>query len=407
MSVVEINDAMNSLKRERFPLNAHNPRDSDVSDKEESGNADRLHEKVKQDRRRNRYRALGFLRQHSSQRRVQQCSFGLIPGRSTVAVKVNEGGAYFANIRKCGAVHVCPICSPKVRAARAREIEVALAAHRATGGGVEFVTLTLRHHAVERLESLLGLVADGFRTVIGSGRWVREWYLEREAFGVLGTIRTLELTHGENGWHPHLHVLVLTKTRLSDHERQIMQDGWWQRWSWYLERKGHHGTTREHGIDWREVRSTADVSRYMAKVYDNLHHEMARSDLKEARHGGRNPFRLLSDLVEAGKYDRQTGELNRDYVLWREYELAIKGRQFLTWSTGIKQLYGVDELTDEEHAEAEVGGEIVFELDRLQWARVRCSTERMAELLRLAETRRGGALAVVDTWALRPTARAA
>jgi hypothetical protein len=26
MSVVEINDAMNSLKRERFPLNAHNPR---------------------------------------------------------------------------------------------------------------------------------------------------------------------------------------------------------------------------------------------------------------------------------------------------------------------------------------------------------------------------------------------
>jgi len=260
---------------------------------------------------------------------------------------------------------------------------VGLAVHRAMGGGVEFVTLTLRHHQAERLAPLLQLVADGFRSVIGAGRFARSWALERAALGVVGTIRTLEINHGANGWHPHLHVLVLTDRQLSDEERTILADGMWTRWSSFLDDKGHHGTTREHGLVAVPVRAPADVARYMSKVYDTLHHEMARGDLKDK--GGRNPFRLLGDLVEAGRVDPLTGEVNRDALLWREYELATKGRQFLTWSMGLKGRLAVQELTDEDLANDAVGGELVGTIPWWAWTSLRHQPERMALLLSAVE----------------------
>jgi len=34
----------------------------------------------------------------------------------------------------------------------------------------------------------------------------------RKLLGIKGTIRALEVTHGQNGFHPHLHVLLLPGT---------------------------------------------------------------------------------------------------------------------------------------------------------------------------------------------------
>jgi hypothetical protein len=290
------------------------------------------------------------------------------------------------------------VCAPICRARRAREIQVGLAVHEALGGGVEFVTLTIQHHRAERLAPLLDLVANGFRAVCGSGRFVREWYLDREALGIVGTIRTLEVNHGENGWHPHLHVLVLTRGALTDQQRSLLADGFWHRWAGHLGDRGHHSTTRERGLVAVAVRSANDVARYMSKVYDNVHHEMARADMKAK--GGRNPFRILADLVKAGRADRLTGEVNRDFMIWREYELAIKGRRFLTWSDGLKGRLGVNEVSDDELVAQEVDGEQLAVIGTMAWRSMRGQPWKLALALSAAERHgEAGVYQLLDCWA--------
>jgi hypothetical protein len=142
----------------------------------------------------------------------------------------------------------------------------------------------------------------------------------------------------------------------------------------------------------------------MAKVYDGLHHEMARADMKIGKLGGRNPFSILGDLMEAGKWDRLTGEINRDFVLWREYEKAINRRPLLTWSQGLKDRLGVVGKSDEELAEEEVGGDHVAELPPWAWATIRYRPPLMAEIL--AKVERFGGEAVRELLAGLPGPRA-
>src|SRR5581483_357530 len=72
------------------------------------------------------------------------------------------------------------------------------------GNAVYMLTLTMPHDYGLPLAKLIPAIADGFRAV-KSGR---AWVALRKRVGIVGTIRSMEVTHGANGWHPHLHVLV-------------------------------------------------------------------------------------------------------------------------------------------------------------------------------------------------------
>lgn len=126
--------------------------------------------------------------------------------------------------------------------------------------------------------------------------------------------------------------------------------------------------------------------------------ELARADLKNGRGKGRTPFQILADyrahLVSTG--DRTpTGDL----ALWGEYEKTTRGHQCITWSKGLRALLDVDEdqeMTDEELAAAEVGGEDVITLDRDTWRAVTYVPGLPARLLEAAERRgRLGVLTVL------------
>lgn len=317
--------------------------------------------------RRAKYTAREFLYMHSLNRRQKACGRSLARGKTAVEVVVNAGIAHYRGLQSCGSVHTCPVCGPKIRQARSKEIEVGLAVHQALGGGVLFVTVTLRHDQGDRLANLLRFVTGAWSAVVGangsSRSDVEAWKADKARFGIVGFIRTLEVTHGANGWHPHLHVLVLTESPLSGPAQVELGELLWQRWSSYIARNGRKAPTREHGLVLVDVRSHGDVARYMAKVYDSLHHEMTRGDLKHGGRSGRNPFRILGDLVATG----DAGEL----ALWHEYERAIKGKRFLVWSKGLKARLGVGEVDDETLAAEEVGGELLFSITAVQWRSIK------------------------------------
>ena len=79
--------------------------------------------------------------------------------------------------------------------------------------------------------------------------------------------------------------------------------------------------------------------------------------------------------------------------IWWEWEKATKGKRLVIWSRGLRELLlGAEpELTDEEIAQAEVGGETVADLSAI-WNLVRAQRGLRTELLEAAE--RGGLQAV-------------
>jgi hypothetical protein len=305
----------------------------------------------------------------------------MVDAERGVPVVLNDLVAHFANLQLCGSVWACPVCGPRVREVRAEEIERGVATHMGGGGGAGFLTLTARHRDGQELARLLETISFGFRSVLGS----RGWRIDREEFAIAGTIRSAEVTHGPNGWHPHLHVLVLTERPLPLSSWEVVGDRFYPRWCNVLVRAGYGRPTRSHGVHLSAVRSASDVAAYTAKIEDGaiarpVGRELTRHDTKQARRTEhRTPFTILRDFAE-------TGDVH-DRDLWREYETATKGKRSLQWSRGLKLRLLVGERTDEEIAAEDVGGEVLDVLSRPEWGYVR-SKQIEAFLLGIAEGER-------------------
>lgn len=214
------------------------------------------------------------------------------------------------------------------------------------------MTLTLPHAAGDKLAKTIELVSDGFRAV-NAGRGYAE---DRAAFGILGHIRAFEVTHGGNGWHPHLHVIVCVERPASADLADALQARWQARWDKWLRRNGWRASVDKIGVRVDRVRrDAAAVGAYVAKLQEgeklgrSVGNEITRSDLKSGRQGSRVPFEILADFGSDGLVD--------DLDLWHEFQLATKGRSAIRWSKGLRALLLTEEeLTDEEIAELEVGG---------------------------------------------------
>lgn len=296
----------------------------------------------------------GLLRQSgvSVLDRVAKC--GMPIGSSAVVVtRGPDGSAHLSGLETCASIWSCPVCAAKIRNHRAEEVAKGLANHIAAGGGALLVTLTLPHAAGDKLAKTVKLVSDGFRSV-NAGRAYAD---DRAAFGILGHIRAFEITHGANGWHPHLHVVVCLDRRATVDGAAALQSRWQARWDRWLRRMGWRASVDKIGVRVDRVRrDAAAVGAYVAKLQEgekldrSVGNEIARADLKSGREGSRVPFEILADFGSDGLAD--------DLDLWHEYQLATKGRSAIRWSKGLRKLLlPVDqELTDEEIAELEVGG---------------------------------------------------
>jgi len=281
-------------------------------------------------------------------------------------VKAADQVAHFAGLAVCGLVWVCPVCGPKIRQGRAVEIGAALGAAIAQGFGVEFLTLTFRHHAGQLLAALLQ--AD--KRAWDSLRMSRDLRDSFTRLGFLGFVQAHEVTHGVNGWHPHRHLSMIFARPLTDQERSDLEDVIWKVWDARLRKQGL-SSLRSRGTVLKRCTATEGLAWYLTKVEDEkggttaLGLEMARADLKTSRLGGRTPQEILTDALDGGEV--------KDVALWQEYERATFGRKLITWTPGLrKKLLGlVEELDDQELAEAEVGGEVLAVLEQSAWKIVR------------------------------------
>jgi hypothetical protein len=163
--------------------------------------------------------------------------------------------------------------------------------------------------------------------------------------GYAGRIRNLEVTHGQNGWHPHTHELLFVA---GSAEAAWLQPRLAFLWLKACRKVGLFMPERDdvdpflaHSVDVRA--GDQGAAGYMAKMDDqskwNLSHELTKSASKQGRRTGVHPFKLAAQCSTAG--------------LFIEYVYAMKNQRQLVWSRGLKAAVGIVEKTDEQIAQEE------------------------------------------------------
>ena len=368
-------------------------------------------------RRADRLDARQVLWRESSLRRLRKCGRQIVPGSTSgVAVRVHGTGAGscagFGGLEACGSPWSCPVCSAKIAAHRAAEVEEVVRAHQARGGTLAFVTLTMRHNAGQSLMDLWDALSVAWNKATSGRGWqdeqrVHGTYLDRViASGKrkgqvvrearIPVVRIVEVTHGASGWHVHVHALlflppVVCAGRADSRrlQRQVATDlgrGMFTRWRAALVRAGLDAPLRDHGgLDAHPVYGdAAGFADYFTKhQYDGpraVALEMARGDLKQARRGNRTPFAILRDVYTSGDVE--------DLALWHTWEQASHGRRQVAGLPAVRRFLGLDdvEVDDQTIAEQEHGGETLAWITRDAWYAVVVRTRGLqARILSAAE----------------------
>lgn len=314
--------------------------------------------------------------------RTAKCKWLTVAGAVGVHASREHGSAFYSGVMNCGNVWVCPVCAAKVQERRREEVAQAVAWGEAEGLQSVMVTLTFPHYAWQKLDELLKQQADALHRLRAGAPWSR---FKKDA-GYEGLIRSLELTLGQNGWHPHTHELWFVSAGV---DAEAMKWKILDRWRNCCARAGlldlnnaaQVAAFDAHAVD---VKGWCTASDYLAKQDDSRHWgvdaEIAKASTKEGRAKGKHPFSLLTRYSEG---DQRAG------AKFVEYAAAIKGKRQLYWSSGLKGRVGLDEKTDEEVAdeqkdEADVLGYLSID----EWRLIRSKGLRV-RVLELAESNGG------------------
>lgn len=304
-----------------------------------------------------------------------------ISKRHNYFVKVKHhaefGTASYSGLVTCGSVWACPICAAKIQERRRGEIEQVLSWHREVNDGQAImVTFTFPHVRFDRLSDLLSKQAKAFK-FLRSGR---VWSELTKSLGYVGLVRSLEVTHGQNGWHPHTHELWLVKQgvvqiRLLAQLVKLWKAACYKAGLIDLEAYEGLGPFDLRSVD---VRANVDSGDYLAKQDSSrgwgMADEIAKASSKEGRLKGVHPHRFLSR--------REPG----DDLRYLEYCKAMKGKRQIFWSHGLKGKASISDFTDEELAELDVpGAAILAAIPAPAW-RVITGNDARCELLDAAES---------------------
>lgn len=311
---------------------------------------------------------------------VASCMRGVRPreGGYDVSVLYAPVGqiGHFGGLQICKSIWMCPVCCAKVSERRREELAQALRnwseQESDTTRRMLLVTFTLQHEVGDNLSDVLGALKKA-RRWLTSGRAAAAF---NERYGCVGSIRSLEVTYGANGWHPHLHVLYFF-----DREVPILPytEAIKNRWSECVSSAGRYASWM-HGCDVRF--SDKDIAEYIAKWGKEpkwtISHEMTKGVAKSSRKGGSTPMQLLADYW-AGNQDAG--------FLWLQYAVNLKGERQLCWSKGLRDMLGLGvDKTDEDLADEQP--EIAILLAQLSYGswRVVLANDARGELLEAAGT---------------------
>lgn len=278
---------------------------------------------------------------------------------------------YFVGLQTCGSVWTCPICANRIQEVRRQEIATAMTHFYKSGKQACMVTFTFPHTAKDTLKELLKCFAEALHDFKSGNPWTKF----KNKYGFEGLIRSLEITRGGNGWHPHTHELLFIDKSVNEEE---FKEWMINRWLKVCVKSGlvdandikKQKQFLEHSLDFKFNCSTSD---YLAKFDDKsnwgIDREIAKASTKQGKKDGMHPFELA----------------HRGYnSLFIEYTEAIKGRAQLFWSRGLKDKVGLNDIQDEDITEEDKEDNFIGALDKDYWSKT-IKTELRAKVLEMVE----------------------
>lgn len=313
--------------------------------------------------------------------RTSTCRYCRIGSYVSVHQELQHLSAFYGGLATCGSVWACPLCAAKIQSRRRPELEKLVEWAYKNGFEVQMVTFTFPHYGFNRLRDLILNQRDAFTIMRGGRPWTRF----RNSYGFQGLVRSLEVTHGSNGFHPHTHELWITDKLEEDIDRDEFYAGVLAHWRNACIKSGLLLSTDCHTLDAFnqhsvDVQFKVSSSDYLAKQDQGrawgIDAEMTASQSKQGKRSGVHPHEFLVRQAEGDK------ELYLEYV---KTMTDLRVRQ-LFWSPGLKDKAGVREISDEELAQEQTEkADLLGLLTASQWRVVRGNDAR-AELLDAAES---------------------
>ena len=311
-----------------------------------------------------------------SDRRVRKCLRYMAHTAESVQIRRNGAKVSFHGLQTCGSVWDCPVCMRKITERRAIELDIGGGRWIDQGGYVYLVTLTLAHNPSMTLKQTLAQLQTAYRKFTSG----RAWQELKELGAVRYTVRSIEVTIGDNGWHPHIHVMIFADPIGNESLRKFEALSA-ARW---VECVRNAGGSALSGVGYKLTAGDTKISEYVAKYGHqpkdagwSIGRELSKSVSKRASRDGLTPQQLLMQSAAGNKHAG---------ALWREYSDAMHGKRQLVWSPGLRAAVGMDaEESDETIAATIDESESFVEITRSGWSHlVTMSDDVRPTLLQLA-----------------------
>jgi len=297
--------------------------------------------------------------------RVCQClrRAAPIPGslRSYSHIKLlvsrKENKARFGNLIICGSIWACPWCASRISEDRRQRLAEAVRIAYERGYGVYLLSYTFRHQYSDKIKELLPVASKAFSAT----RTRRDWLKWRQEYGYLADIRDLEVTVGDNGFHPHFHQILILDHVLTENEQKKLEKEAKKLWVGTLARAGLSATL-ENGL--KIIDDYGRIAEYLTKYGKMPEERPAHSgstyeltyQTSKGDFDNRNMWQVAEDYQN--RIDRPNCTWQISGRLFREYALAFKGRRQLEPSRSSKdgsrlgfwELFGLKDWDEDQKA---------------------------------------------------------
>ena len=306
-----------------------------------------------------RFKLLNTARKVLHDERTAGCFYNRVNKFDGVGVMYNKARkkANYSNVMRCANAWGCPVCAAIISEHRKSEVKAAMDWWKAQGGSVLLLTLTVPHYSTTDIKQLKKDLKKAYGKFFKGTRASKDLFCE---YKIKHYISCFEITHGENGFHPHYHVLLFVPYAATPSRTLIMQMDMYDLWKDCCLKAGLDEPSEKHGL---QLQSGDKASDYVSKW--GLEHEMTKGHIKKGKKESRTPFDILRTYQEEGNEE--------DAKLFRLYYFSFKGQRQLNWSKGLKKMSTKEEeKTDQEIVdETDNVAELLFKLDIQLWHAIR------------------------------------
>jgi hypothetical protein len=292
-----------------------------------------------------RFERLKAARRLMPNERVAKCLWQMVAQYFEVWKSRTGKPAHFRKIFTCGSRAMCPVCAAKITERCKNDLVAAFDVCHVHKVNEFMGTFTLEHHAAEKFEKVLNDLVESVSDFRGRKFWTN---IEKK-YEIFGSVTSLENTYGvKNGNHPHKHIIFFSRRKLTEADYKDLQIEITKVYGKILLEKYNRSLSKTNGVNFRGA--PKEVLEYVSKYGHeprkiwNHATEITKAEQKTGYKIGERftPFQLLDENnlgdVDAGK-------------AFQVYARAMKGKAFLTWSDGLRDLFGLGvELSDEEIA---------------------------------------------------------